>query len=81
MWLQIELAEPWQPWLADIRSRLGNIMRADALGEPLGEQAIVGLSDEALHRLSHPVYVMMSLSVTTQPLTVKPIQQRRGETK
>ena len=32
VWLQIELAEPWQPWLADIRSRLGNIMRADALG-------------------------------------------------
>ena len=30
VWLQIELAEPWQPWLADIRSRLGNIMRADA---------------------------------------------------
>lgn len=53
VWLQIELAEPWQPWLADIRSRLGNIMRADALGEPLGEQAIVGLSDEDLHRLSH----------------------------
>lgn len=43
VWLQIELAEPWQPWLADIRSRLGNIMRADALGEPLGCQAIVGL--------------------------------------
>ncbi|MDU1272774.1 MAG: ethanolamine utilization cob(I)yrinic acid a,c-diamide adenosyltransferase EutT [Escherichia coli] len=38
---------------ADIRSRLGNIMRADALGEPLGCQAIVGLSDEDLHRLSH----------------------------
>lgn len=48
VWLQIELAEPWQPWLADIRSRLGNIMRADALGEPLGDQAIVGLSDEDL---------------------------------
>ncbi len=53
VWLQIELAEPWQPWLADIRSRLGNIMRADALGEPLACQAIVGLSDEDLHRLSH----------------------------
>ena len=26
VWLQIELAEPWQPWLADIRSRLVNIM-------------------------------------------------------
>ena len=37
VWLQIELAEPWQPWLTDIRSRLGNIMRADALEEPLAE--------------------------------------------
>ncbi len=143
VWLQIELAEPWQPWLADIRSRLGNIMRADALGEPLACQAIVGLSDEDLHRLSHQplryldhdhlvpeashgrdaallnllrtkvretetvaaqvfitrsfevlrpdilqalnrlsstVYVMMILSVTKQPLTVKQIQQRLGET-
>ena len=143
VWLQIGLAEPWQPWLADIRSRLGNIMRADALGEPLGCQAIVGLSDEDLHRLSHQplryldhdhlvpeashgrdaallnllrtkvretetvaaqvfitrsfevlrpdilqvlnrlsstVYVMMILSVTQQPLPVKQIQQRLGET-
>ncbi|MDA8497214.1 ethanolamine utilization cob(I)yrinic acid a,c-diamide adenosyltransferase EutT [Citrobacter sp. Igbk 17] len=53
VWLQIELAEPWQPWLADIRSRLGNIMRADAMDEPLSAQSIVGLSDEDLHRLSH----------------------------
>ena len=116
---------------------------SDALGEPLGEQAIVGLSDEDLHRLSHQplryldhdhlvpeashgrdaallnllrtkvretetvaaqvfitrsfevlrpdilqalnrlsstVYVMMILSVTKQPLTVKQIQQRLGET-
>ncbi|ELF1195742.1 ethanolamine utilization cob(I)yrinic acid a,c-diamide adenosyltransferase EutT [Escherichia coli] len=114
-----------------------------ALGEPLGCQAIVGLSDEDLHRLSHQplryldhdhlvpeashgrdaallnllrtkvretetvaaqvfitrsfevlrpdilqalnrlsstVYVMMILSVTKQPLTVKQIQQRLGET-
>lgn len=113
------------------------------LGEPLGCQAIVGLSDEDLHRLSHQplryldhdhlvpeashgrdaallnllrtkvretetvaaqvfitrsfevlrpdilqalnrlsstVYVMMILSVTKQPLTVKQIQQRLGET-
>ena len=40
VWLQIELAEPWQPWLTDIRSRLGNIMRADALEEPLAAQSI-----------------------------------------
>ncbi|EPY5091444.1 ethanolamine utilization cob(I)yrinic acid a,c-diamide adenosyltransferase EutT [Escherichia coli] len=113
------------------------------LAEPLGSQAIVGLSDEDLHRLSHQplrylghdhlvpeashgrdaallnllrtkvreaetvaaqvfitrsfevlrpdilqalnrlsstVYVMMILSVTKQPLTVKQIQQRLGET-
>mgnify|MGYP002648305466 CR=1 FL=1 len=53
VWLQIELAEPWQPWLADIRSRLGNIMRADAVGEPLAAQSIVGLNEDELHRLSH----------------------------
>ena len=53
VWLQVELAEAWQPWLADIRSRLGNIMRADALDEPLAMQSIVGLNEEELHRLSH----------------------------
>ncbi|MGS9677725.1 ethanolamine utilization cob(I)yrinic acid a,c-diamide adenosyltransferase EutT, partial [Salmonella enterica subsp. enterica serovar Infantis] len=42
VWLQIERAEPWQPWLFDIRSRLGNSMRADAIDEPLAAQAIVG---------------------------------------
>ena len=53
VWLQIELAEPWQPWLADIRSRLGNIMRADAMDEPPAAQSIVGLNEDELHRLSH----------------------------
>lgn len=53
VWLQIELAEPWQPWLTDIRSRLGNIMRADALEEPLAAQSIAGFSEAQLHRLSH----------------------------
>ena len=53
VWLQIELTEPWQPWLADIRSRLGNIMRADAMDEPLAAQSIVGLNEDDLHRLSH----------------------------
>jgi ethanolamine utilization cobalamin adenosyltransferase len=53
VWLQIELAEPWQPWLTDIRSRLGNIMRADALEEPLAAQSIAGFSEGQLHRLSH----------------------------
>lgn len=53
VWLQIELAERWQPWLADIRSRLGNIMRADAMEEPLAAQSIVGLNEDQLHQLSH----------------------------
>lgn len=53
VWLQVELAEQWQPWLEDIRSRLGNIMRADAVNEPLAAQSIVGLNDEELHRISH----------------------------
>ena len=53
VWLQIELAESWQPWLMDIRSRLGNIMRADALEEPLAAQSIAGFSEGQLHRLSH----------------------------
>ena len=34
---------------------------------------------QALNRLSSTVYVMMILSVTKQPLTVKQIQQRLGE--
>ncbi|HFK4478078.1 TPA: ethanolamine utilization cob(I)yrinic acid a,c-diamide adenosyltransferase EutT [Citrobacter sedlakii] len=141
VWLQTELSELWQPWLADIRSRLGNIMRADAMDEPLAAQSIVGLNEDDLHRLSHQplrylgydhlvpearhgrdaallnllrtkvretetiaaqvfinrsfevlrpdimqalnrlssaVYVMMILSVATQPLTVSQIQQRLG---
>ncbi len=35
---------------------------------------------QALNPLSSTVYVMMILSVTKQPLTVKQIQQRLGET-
>ncbi len=53
VWLQIELAESWQPWLMDIRSRLGNIMRADALEERAGGESIAGFSEGQLHRLSH----------------------------
>ncbi|MEQ6430178.1 cobalamin adenosyltransferase, partial [Salmonella enterica subsp. enterica serovar Enteritidis] len=53
VWLQIELAEPWQTRLFDIRSRLGNIMSADAIDEPLAAQAIVGLNEDELHRLYH----------------------------
>ncbi|MBZ1875886.1 ethanolamine utilization cob(I)yrinic acid a,c-diamide adenosyltransferase EutT [Klebsiella pneumoniae] len=33
--------------------RLGNIMRADALEEPLAAQSIAGFSEAQLHRLSH----------------------------
>lgn len=56
VWLQIELAEPWQPWLADIRSRLGNIMRADALswsrssGAGSQPRARCGVAQSATHQ-------------------------------
>ncbi|EPH0093001.1 ethanolamine utilization cob(I)yrinic acid a,c-diamide adenosyltransferase EutT [Pluralibacter gergoviae] len=54
VWLQIEFAQtPLRGWLADIRSVLGNIMRADALGEPMAEQRIGELTADELHRLSH----------------------------
>ncbi|MCP1624674.1 ethanolamine utilization cob(I)yrinic acid a,c-diamide adenosyltransferase EutT [Pseudomonas nitroreducens] len=55
VWLQVELREPGELalWLADIRSVLGQVMRADVLGEPLAGFAIGGLDDEALHRISH----------------------------
>lgn len=71
VWLQIELAEPWQPWLADIRSRLGNIMRADAIDEPLAAQSIVGLSEDELHRLSHqPLRYLTTITWCRRPATV-----------
>lgn len=44
---------PGSRGLTDIRSRLGNIMRADALEEPLAAQSIAGFSEAQLHRLSH----------------------------
>ncbi|HSC75479.1 MAG TPA: ethanolamine utilization cob(I)yrinic acid a,c-diamide adenosyltransferase EutT [Pseudomonadales bacterium] len=55
VWLQVELAEPSELgiWLADIRSVLGQLMRADVLEETLPAYAIAGLDDEALHHLSH----------------------------
>lgn len=54
VWLQCEFAQsPLKSWLADIRSVLGNIMRADALNEPLGEQRIGDLTADELHALSH----------------------------
>lgn len=55
VWLQLELIEPAELtlWLGDIRSVLGQVMRADVLGEALGGFAIGGLDDDTLHRLSH----------------------------
>jgi len=55
VWLQVELSEPGElaVWLGDIRSVLGQVMRADVLGEPMAGFAIGGLDDDTLHRLSH----------------------------
>lgn len=55
VWLQVELPEPagLAAWLADIRSLLGQVMRADALDEELPGFAIGGLDADTLHRLSH----------------------------
>ncbi|MDN6448360.1 MAG: ethanolamine utilization cob(I)yrinic acid a,c-diamide adenosyltransferase EutT [Enterobacterales bacterium] len=55
VWLQSELSgmASVAHWLADIRSLLGNIMRADALDIPLAVQEIAGLTADELHRLSH----------------------------
>ena len=98
VWLQIELAEPWQPWLADHLvpeashgrdAALLNLLRTKVREtETVAAQVFITRSFEvlrpdilqALNRLSSTVYVMMILSVTKQPLTVKQIQQRLGET-
>ncbi|AZS51113.1 ethanolamine utilization cob(I)yrinic acid a,c-diamide adenosyltransferase EutT [Entomomonas moraniae] len=53
VWLQIEVSKNPQQWLTDIRSVLGNIMRADALNEPLSNFMIGGLNEEAIHKFSH----------------------------
>lgn len=53
VWLQIEVSSNPQQWLSDIRSVLGNIMRADALNEPLNDFMIGGLDEKALHKVSH----------------------------
>lgn len=54
VWLQTEFAQtPLKSWLADIRSVLGNIMRADVLSEPLEDQKIMDLTADELHKLSH----------------------------
>lgn len=53
VWLQGEISEEAQGWLSDIRSVLGNIMRADAMDETLPHFVIGGLDEKAIHRLSH----------------------------
>lgn len=55
VWLQVELREPSELalWLADIRSVLGQLMRADAVDEPLAGFTVGGLDDALIHRISH----------------------------
>lgn len=53
VWLQLEVSSQAQLWLADIRSVLGNIMRADALNEALSDFMIGGFDEEAIHKFSH----------------------------
>lgn len=53
VWLQVELGDAAHGWLDDIRSVLGNIMRAEVTGETLGTFAVGGLSPETIHVLSH----------------------------
>lgn len=53
VWLQIEVSSQAQLWLADIRSVLGNVMRADALNEILTDFMIGGFDEEAIHKFSH----------------------------
>lgn len=40
-------------YLADIRSALGNVLKAEATGEPMNAVALGNLSDEVIHRMSH----------------------------
>ena len=53
IWLQLEVCPEAQLWMADIRSVLGNIMRADVLNETLNDFMIGGLAEKAIHTLSH----------------------------
>lgn len=53
VWLQVEVSAEPQLWLSDIRSVLGNIMRADVLNEPLNDFVIGGLGEKAIHMMSH----------------------------
>ncbi len=40
-------------YMADVRSALGNVLKAEATGEPMTAVALGNLSDEAIHRMSH----------------------------
>ena len=40
-------------YMADVRSALGNVLKAEATGEPMRAVALGNLSDEAIHRMSH----------------------------
>lgn len=60
VWIQAELAESDKPssrriapYLADIRSDLGNVLRAEATGEPLRPMHMGEFDADAIHRLSH----------------------------
>lgn len=53
VWLQGEVSQEPQVWLNDIRSVLGNIMRADAMDETLPHFVIGGMDEKAIHQMSH----------------------------
>ena len=40
-------------YMADVRSALGNVLKAEATGEPMSDVALGNLSDAAIHRMSH----------------------------
>lgn len=58
VWAQAEL-DPREresilaSWLADVRSGLGNVLRAEVTGEYLAPVRMGDLDEEAIHRLSH----------------------------
>lgn len=53
VWLQGEVSDYAQSWLTDIRSVLGNIMRADAMDQTLPHFVIGELDEKYIHQLSH----------------------------
>ncbi len=58
VWAQAELSQCEKEsvmavWLADVRSALGNVLRAEVTDELLGPVSMGELDEEAIHRLSH----------------------------